>query len=292
LEHSDLDIDIEGARFVVQGFGAVGKHTARFLTDRGAVLVGVADSAGAIHNPDGLDLNQLMTLKAAGQSVADYPGAQALERDAVIDIDCGIWIPAARPDVVNENNVDRLKTKLVVEGANIPLTEAAEIVLHRRGVLVDPDFIANAGGVICAAMEYRGATESAVMETIAEKVRRNTKLVLDTAMREQMLPRRAATAMAEQRVRKAMGFRLASSHANHWPMPLVTKSARWASKQSRVISMPPSRATTPPNYAPAWYAKAVTQPWTTTSRRIGSDCPRNKPTFPPRSSTPRPLRCS
>ena len=125
----------------------------------------------------------------------------------VIDIECDIWIPAARPDVVNEENVHRLNTRLVVEGANIPFTHGAEKVLAEKGVLVVPDFIANAGGVICAAMEYHGATQAAALQTIEEKLRRNTEQVMETAKSKLILPRQAAIEMAEQRVRKAMGFR-------------------------------------------------------------------------------------
>ena len=86
-------------------------------------------------------------------------------------MDCEIWIPAARPDVIHEGNVARLRAKLVVSGANIPTTTEAERHLHERGCSVCPDFIANAGGVICAAMEYHGATEAAAFEAIEEKIR-------------------------------------------------------------------------------------------------------------------------
>jgi glutamate dehydrogenase (NAD(P)+) len=201
------DFDLQGARFVVQGFGAVGKHTARFLTGKGAILVAVADSQGATHNPDGLDFDELLALKEAGQSVADYEKGAAIESDAIVDVECDIWIPAARPDVIHEDNVGRLKTKLVIEGANIPITHGAEKMLAERGILCVPDFIANAGGVICAAMEYHGATESAAFAAIEEKLRRNTRLVLEDAARKNILPREASVELALQRVHKAMSFR-------------------------------------------------------------------------------------
>ena len=201
------DFELEGARLVIQGFGAVGKHTAHVLAARGARLVAVADSAGAVHNPDGLDVNALLELKDAGKSVADYPDGRRLEKDDVIDVECDIWIPAARPDVVNEQNVHRLKTRLVVEGANIPFTLGAEEYLHEHGVVCIPDFIANAGGVICAAMEYHGATQAAALQTIEEKLRRNTGPVMETAKSKLILPRQAASEMAEQRVRRARSFR-------------------------------------------------------------------------------------
>jgi glutamate dehydrogenase (NAD(P)+) len=201
------DFGLAGARLVVQGFGAVGKHATRYLTQQGAVLVAVADSHGAIHNPDGLDVDRLIALKNEGKCVTDYLDAKKLARDDVIDIECDIWIPAARPDVVHEDNVNRLNTKLVVEGANIPFTHGAEKMLHDRGVLCVPDFIANAGGVICAAMEYEGASQSAALASIEEKLRRNTEQVLEAVKHKHMLPREAAMQMAHQRVKRAMSFR-------------------------------------------------------------------------------------
>ena len=212
------DFELEGARLVVQGFGAVGKHVSRFLTEKGVVLVAVADSVGAIHNPGGLDIDRLLELKNAGSSVTDYEDAEKLDRDAVIDVECDIWIPAARPDVVNEDNVHRLNTRLVVEGANIPFTHGAEKYLHERGVLCIPDFIANAGGVICAAMEYHGASQTAALEAIEEKLRRNTVQVLEASRRQQILPREAAMELAMQRIDRAMSFRRYSlfSTAEGW----------------------------------------------------------------------------
>lgn len=109
--------------------------------------------------------------------------------------------------MIREDNVARLTTKLVLQGANIPFTPGAERALHERGVLVIPDFIANAGGVICAAMEYRGATESQAFQAIAEKIRANTEAVLSEAKARQVLPRQAAVDLAGSRVREAMRYR-------------------------------------------------------------------------------------
>jgi glutamate dehydrogenase (NAD(P)+) len=200
-------LELQGARVVIQGFGAVGKHSARFLAACGAVLIAASDSRGAIHNPDGIDVTRLIALKDAGRSVADYDGAQRLERDLVLDVEGDIWIPAARPDVVREDNVGRLKTRLVLQGANIPFTRGAEQALHERGVLVVPDFIANAGGVICAAMEYLGATRAAAFAAIEEKVRANTSAVLDVVSAKRIAPRQAALDMATEQVRQAMRYR-------------------------------------------------------------------------------------
>ena len=200
-------LDLRGARVAIQGFGAVGKHSARFLAERGAVLVAASDSQGTIYQPAGLHVADLMSLKDSGKTVCDYNNGQKLDLEAVIDVDCDIWIPAARPDVVRADNVHRLKTRMVLQGANIPFTEDAERALHDRGVLVVPDFIANAGGVICAAMEYHGATQAAAFAVIEEKIRANTKAVLATVKSERLAPRRAAERMATGRIKQAMSYR-------------------------------------------------------------------------------------
>jgi glutamate dehydrogenase (NAD(P)+) len=198
---------LAGARVVVQGFGAVGRHAARFLVEGGAKLVAASDSRGTIHDPEGLDVTALAALKDQGKSVAELGRGRRLDREAVLDVECDIWIPAARPDVIREDNVSRLRTKLVVSGANIGVTYEAERRLHERGVVCVPDFIANAGGVICAAMEYRGATQASAFEVIAEKIRANTDEVLRSAERERCIPRDAAVALASSRVRRAMATR-------------------------------------------------------------------------------------
>lgn len=201
------DFELAGAKVVIQGFGAVGKHTARFLCAKGAVVTAVADSRGAVHNRNGLDIDALIQVKEQGQPVSTFEGGTAIDSNALLDVECDIWIPAARPDVIHEDNCERIKAKLVIQGANIPVTHEAERLLAQRGVLCVPDFIANAGGVICAAMEYEGATQTSAFEVIEEKLRRNTELVLETSKKNQVLPRLAAMDLATERVRKAMSFR-------------------------------------------------------------------------------------
>jgi glutamate dehydrogenase/leucine dehydrogenase len=201
------DVKLEGARVAVQGFGAVGYHAARFLAERGARLVAASDSRGCISDPGGLDIAVLATVKARGGSVVDLGAGITSARDMVIEADCDILIPAARPDVINEGNVERVKARLIIEGANIPATLGAEDDLHRRGVLVVPDFIANAGGVICASIEYRGGSEPQALAAIRDKIRHNATEVLTRARSEQLTPRAAAIALALERVRVAQSLR-------------------------------------------------------------------------------------
>lgn len=203
-----LGLSLKGARFVIQGFGSVGMHAARFLADHGAILVAACDSRGSVTDADGLEVAALTELKKAGRSVVDAGiGVVSDDPDAVIDVPCDIWIPAARPDVIDESNVGRLKTKIVAQGANIPLTDSAEIILHERGVLCLPDFIANAGGVICAAVEYAGGGERAAFSAIEEKIRLNTEAMLDISENRRISPRAAAMKLAVERVKTAMSSR-------------------------------------------------------------------------------------
>lgn len=198
---------MNGLKVAIQGFGAVGRHAARFLRDQGAVLVAIADSVCTLHDPRGIDLDRLLAIKESGGNVGDAKTGQRLDAEAIIGIECDLWIPAARPDVVRADNVAQLKARLVIQGANIPFTDEAERLLAQRKVTVVPDFIANAGGVICAAMELTGATRAAAFDAIAERIRANTDAVLQAAARGQISPRDAANALAVSRVRSAMSHR-------------------------------------------------------------------------------------
>jgi glutamate dehydrogenase/leucine dehydrogenase len=204
------DVRLRGARVAVQGFGAVGRHAARFLAERGAVLVAAADSRGAIASPGGLDVARLVAHKDAGRPLAEFPGGRTLGPDELVAVDCDIWIPAARPDVLDAGNAGRLRARIVLQGANIPATAEAEAMLHARGVLSVPDFIANAGGVICAAVEYHGGTETQAFAVIEEKIRANTRAVLTRVRSAALLPRAAAEELARARVAEATTYRRGS----------------------------------------------------------------------------------
>ena len=201
-----LGMQLEGARIAMQGFGAVGKNAARFFAAKGSILVAAADFSGAVHNAEGLDVPALIKHVESGGRIADFEGGQRLHRDAIVGVDCDILVPAARPDVIRADNQATVTAKLIVPGANIGVTEDAEAMLYKRGVFCVPDFIANAGGVICAAVEYGGGTEREVFPIIDEKVRGNTAEMLDRMKRGRMLPREAGVQMARERVGAAMRY--------------------------------------------------------------------------------------
>jgi glutamate dehydrogenase/leucine dehydrogenase len=204
------DLDLKGARVSVQGFGNVGQHASRYLAERGAILTVATDLDGTIHNEDGIDVDNLVECMRAGSGVMGYEDATKHDRDDFVDLECDIFVPAAQPDVITEDNAHRFKCKVILQGANIPCTEGAEKILSDRGILNVPDFVANAGGVICASVEYHGGTKNQAFTEIAEKMRENTRAVLNKAHTEKMLPRDAALILARERVKEAMSYRRAN----------------------------------------------------------------------------------
>jgi glutamate dehydrogenase/leucine dehydrogenase len=211
-------LSLAGARVAIQGFGAVGAHAARFLAQRGATIVAVSDLGGAVTDPAGLPVDELLAWKDAGRSVATFGRGAVGPPEAPLAVDCDILVPAARPDAVTEANVEGVKARLVLEGANIPVTAGAEAVLHERGVLCLPDWIVNAGGLICAAVEYDGGTRDAGLERIEAQIRANTTAVLDRALKEGRMPREVAEEMALVRVTDATALR------RSFPAPALSRS--------------------------------------------------------------------
>jgi glutamate dehydrogenase/leucine dehydrogenase len=201
------DIALKGARVSIQGFGSVGRAAAKALVEKGSIIVAASDTKGTIYNPDGIDLNELIKAKDSTGSVLNYKSGSRKKPEEIFFIDCDILIPAAAPDVINKDNVNEIKARLILEGANIPATIEAEEILARRGVLSVPDFIANAGGVIMAAMEYARRTEKEAFQAISEKIKTNTKLILEKAVVENRLPRQVAEDIAKERVLKAMRYK-------------------------------------------------------------------------------------
>jgi glutamate dehydrogenase/leucine dehydrogenase len=200
-------VTIDGARAVVQGFGAVGIHAARFLAERGAIIVGVSDSRGGLIKPDGFDLQKLIEFKRDGNPVGEFSDGIAVPGSDLIGLDCEIWVPAARPDVFTGANAGDVKASVIIQGANIPATAEAETMFHNKGILSIPDFIANAGGVICGAVEYAGGSESQAFAVIEEKIRNNTREVLQRAAAAGSEPRHAAINLARSRVKEMMTYR-------------------------------------------------------------------------------------
>ncbi len=155
-----LGLHADETRIVVQGFGNVGSWAARILAQLGCRLVGVSDSSGAIHSPDGIDPEALLRHLSDGGKVVQYAdapgatGAEVITPDELVGLDCEVLIPAALGGMINAGNVGAVRARMIVEGANNPTTPSADEILNGNGVLVIPDVLANAGGVIVSYFEW------------------------------------------------------------------------------------------------------------------------------------------
>ncbi|HQR05215.1 MAG TPA: Glu/Leu/Phe/Val dehydrogenase [Gemmatales bacterium] len=200
-------LKLKGATLGIEGFGNVGRPAAQFLAELGVRLVAASDSKGAVYDAQGIDIEKLIQTKDRTGTVTSYAGGKKMEAKDLFGVACDILIPAAKPDCINERNVASIKAKLILQGANIPATHAAETTLRERGVFVVPDFIANAGGVICASVEFHGGTQSLAFDMIAQRIRDNTRSVFTRSRDERISPRQAAVDLATERVRTAMAMR-------------------------------------------------------------------------------------
>jgi glutamate dehydrogenase (NAD(P)+) len=146
---------VAGKRVIVQGLGNVGYHAAKFFMEGGAIIVGLAEYEGGIYNEKGLDLEKVVEHRKATGSILGFPGATDIKVSAeTLEMDCDILIPAALENVINASNADRIKAKIIGEGANGPLTPEADEILLAKGVIVVPDMYLNAGGVTVSYFEW------------------------------------------------------------------------------------------------------------------------------------------
>ncbi len=198
-----LGLDVETTTAAIEGFGNVGSHVTRYLTQIGVRVVSVSDSKGCIYNPEGLEYEKLYKVKEETHSIINYRPGKVLDNKEIFELPVDILIPAALPDVIRKENVDRVKAKMVVEAANIPVSPEIEEVLRERGVLVVPDILANAGGVISSYAEYRGYNPKKMLNLVQRKIRRNTRTVLEYAEEKDLGLRDAALNITKERVRKA-----------------------------------------------------------------------------------------
>ena len=218
---------LQGMRAVVQGFGAMGGSSARYLSELGARVVAVADVGGTIFNPNGLDVEALLASRSplgdVDRSVL-REGDQQLARDDWLGVETDVLVPAAVADAITAGNEDRVTARLVVEAANIPITEEAEERLHERGVVVVPDFVANGGTnawfwwILLGLIE---PTPESAFAMIAESMRATVGDLLERADREGLSPRRAAELTATQNL-----DRLVEEYGEEVPLPAGRPSPR------------------------------------------------------------------
>lgn len=154
------EIEPDHATAAVEGFGKVGRHAVRFLADAGVRIVGVSDAQGAVVSRTGIDIDSLEEYFDSCGTVAGFPGAEATDRETVLELDVDLLVPAAVEGTIHAHNADRIRASVIVEGANGPTSASADDILRRRGVMVVPDILANAGGVIVSYFEWVQANQA------------------------------------------------------------------------------------------------------------------------------------
>ncbi|MEK6834850.1 MAG: Glu/Leu/Phe/Val dehydrogenase [Nanoarchaeota archaeon] len=199
LKH--LGKDPNEVTFAVEGFGNVGNFVSKFLTEDGLKLVAVSDSKGCIYNKEGINYNKLNKVKEKTGSIINYPGIKRYSHD-IISIEADVLVTAAIPNLIKINDINKIKAKLIVEGSNIPMKSEVEEVFHKKNILVIPDFVANAGGVISSYVEYINETKQRMFKIVEEKISKNTKLVLNKSEKQSIKPRDAALEIAKLRVKR------------------------------------------------------------------------------------------
>jgi glutamate dehydrogenase (NAD(P)+) len=209
-ELKSLHISKKQIRVSIQGFGNVGSFTARFLDSSGIKVVAISDVSGFIYHKDGLNIPRLMKDMKGKTRFSDLKGYGIYDKEGIFDVDSDIFIPAAIGDVISDKTASKLlkhNIKMVVEAANLPTLPKAGEYLHKNGVWVIPDFIANAGGVIGSFVEYQGRTEKDAFELIKYKIVKAVRNILTEAVVRGENPRTLATEMSKQVIYRAMLLR-------------------------------------------------------------------------------------
>lgn len=206
-------LSVEGARIAVQGFGNVGGIAARLFEEAGAHVVAVQDHTGSLYKAGGINAAALLEHVAKTGGVAGFAGADVLSNDEFWTIETDILIPAALENQITEKNASKIRTKIIVEGANGPTTTAADDILHDKGILVIPDVVANAGGVTVSYFEWVQDfssffwTEAEINERLERVMREAFSAVWQVASEQKVSMRTAAFIVACKRILMAREMR-------------------------------------------------------------------------------------
>jgi glutamate dehydrogenase (NAD(P)+) len=204
---------MRGARIVVQGFGNVGSHAALYAFERGAKILAVSDVSGGIFNGDGLNIPDVLEYLKTNKVVKGYSKAQPISNEELLQLECEALFPCALENQITEHNAEKIKAKMIVEGANGPTNMEATRILHRRGVFVVPDVIANGGGVVVSYFEWVQDLMSLFWDE--EEINKRLQSVIvkafdqgwKMAQEKNVDMRAAAMAVAIQRLERAMLLR-------------------------------------------------------------------------------------
>jgi len=202
-----LGKNIKGMKVAIAGFGNVGTFAASLLDQQGAKIIAISDSSGTTYNPEGLNVQKIFDVKREKGTVVANPDGEKLKNEDIFTLNnVDILIPAALGGVITSKNAKGVRAKIIVEAANLPVTADAEAALTRRGALIIPDIIANAGGVISSYAEYRGYNPKQMFKLVERKIKRNVRMILEKSENEKITPRAAALEIARERLNRAKKF--------------------------------------------------------------------------------------
>jgi len=224
-----MGLDFKRLRVAVQGFGKVGSNAAQFVAALGCKIVAVSDAHGGIQKAAGINIEELKAHVKASGSVAGFAGARKISNDELLETDCDLLVPAALECALHAGNAARVRAKLIVEGASLPTTPAADAVFERKGTVVLPDILANAGGVICSYFEWAQNLEQAswdeerVSRDLEQSMVKAYQEVAARAKEQKLTLRTAAYCTAVERVARACPLSLA---------PAVSKAQQTAKQKA------------------------------------------------------------
>ncbi len=205
-----LGLNINKSSVAIHGFGNVGTFAYQFLTAKGARVVALADRSGAIFNEKGFPKDNVDKIISGKESLSEALPQAAVKSQDFWKIPVDILIPASVTDVINESNKNEIKAKIIVEAGNIPMTETIESELFKKGIMMVPDFVANAGGVISSYAEYRGYNPKKMFDLVQRKIVKSTRMVLSKSLKEGRSPRAVARELALAKVEKKAGQRVST----------------------------------------------------------------------------------
>lgn len=209
----DLKIDPKKATAVVQGSGNVGFHAAKLLAEKGVRVIGLSDISTGIVDEKGLDLADISCYLKGHKTLQEYPKAKHIQKELILELPCDLLVPAALENQITADNAERIKARLIVEGANGPTTPAADDILSKKSSLIVPDILANAGGVIVSYYEWVQNQQreqwsyEIVVDKLTAKLTKSYHEVADLMKNEKTDMRTAAYMIAIGRVAEAMQTR-------------------------------------------------------------------------------------
>jgi len=208
-----LNIDLNGIKIVIQGYGNVGYHVATKMSELGAKIIAVSDSKGGILNEEGLDPHKIFEHKGQNKTVVGFAGSKEISNEELLELECDILVPAALENQITEKNANNVKAKIIAEAANGPTTFDADEILHKKGIFIIPDILCNAGGVVVSYFEWVQNlsgfywTRDDVLNKLEKMMIKSFLNVFDLSKKENVNIRTAAYMLAIRHVVDAMQLR-------------------------------------------------------------------------------------